>query len=246
MEELKSEYKKGMVYFGGLMICIIISLTAPDGINIYMRLLGLFGLNRGIPIGSDATLHIYGLPLLIAYIFCIKKIFTHWRGYRSRFSELNICLRLLPIFVALPVVLMTNMFHPSLIDRMYFSILSRQSGLQAVSFYTTDNNLRFWSTENHRTFAYNLSLGNHSDEYLSFHMVFLYQDGEGSQEVYLVDENGDVRLLTLPPRQLINFVGEFSVMFYGTSGGSSIFSVVLVSGDDQHRPARLVRRPLGI
>ena len=93
MEELKSEYKKGMVYFGGLMICLCLLLTTPDGVNIYMRLLGLVGLNRGIPIGDGSTLHLYGLPLLIAFIFCIKKILLHWRSYRSKFRELNTFLR---------------------------------------------------------------------------------------------------------------------------------------------------------
>ena len=178
----------------------------------------------------------------------IKKIFLHWRSYRSRFRELNTFLRLLPVLIVLPVIMLSGMFQPSLIDRMYFSMLSQQSGLQAVSFYPTDSNLRFWSTGNHRTFAYNLSLRNHGDEYLNFHMVFLYQDREGSQEAYLIDENGDVKLLTLPPRQLIHFKGEFSdtLMFYGDSGGSSIFSVVLISDDDQHKPVRLVRPPLGL
>ena len=248
MENIKSEYKRGMLYFSGLMICICLLFTTPDGINIYMRLLGLFRLNRGIPIGSNATLHIYGLPILIAIIFCIKKIFLHWRSYGSKFRELNICLRLLPIFVALPVILLSNMFQPSLIDRIYFSMLSKQSGLQAVSFYSTDGNLRFWSSGNHTTITYNLALGNHSDEHLEFQLIFLYQDMEGTQEVCYTDENSNAKLIALAPRQFAHFAGDFTVytpMSYGGFSGQSVFSVVLVSNDEQHTPTRLVRRPLG-
>ena len=98
---------------------------------------------------------------------------------------------------------------------------------------------------NYRTFAYNLALGNHSDENLEFRLMFIYQDMEGTQEVYFADENGNVRLIALAPRQMVHYLGEFSVSHYGTSSGQSIFSVVLVSDEERHRPARLVRRPLG-
>ena len=246
MKALQSEHKRGTLYFGGLMICICLLLTTPDGVSIYLRLMGLLGINLSFPIGSG-TLYLYGLPPLIAIIVCIKKVLAYWRDYRSRFKELNAFLRMLPVLVALPVIMLSNVLQPSLIDRMYFAALSQQSGLQAVSFYSAEDNLRYWFLGNHRTITYNLTLGNHGDEYVEFHLVFSYQDMDGIQEVYFIDENGDAKLFTLAPRQLAHYSGEFTVYTptsYESGNGQSIFSVVLLSEDEQHRPARLVRRPL--
>jgi hypothetical protein len=247
MKELKSEYKRGLLYFGGLMICICLWFTTPDGVNIYHGILGLFGISPGIPIGSGATLYIYGLLPLIATIICIKKVFVYWRGYGTRFKEFNAFLRLLPLFIALPVILLSNVIQPSLIDRMYYAILSQKNGLQAVSFFSAEDNLRYTFTGNYRTFTYCLALGNHSAEDVEFHLVFSYRDMDGMQEVYFMDATGDVKLFTLAPRQLTHYSGEFTAYIptpYESGSGRSVFSVILLNENEQHKPAVLVRRPL--
>ena len=86
MKELKSEYKRGLLYFGILMLCILLLFTTPDGKSIYYGLLGLLGINPGIPIGSGTTLYIYGIIPLAAIIVCIRKVFIYWRGYGSMSS----------------------------------------------------------------------------------------------------------------------------------------------------------------
>jgi hypothetical protein len=130
---------------------------------------------------------------------------------------------------------------------MYFATLSQRSGLYAVSFYSAQENLRYSFTANHRTFAYNFALGNHGDEAVEFHVIFSYQDMDGVQEVYFSDEYGDAKLFALAPRQLAYFSGDFTANIpthYESGSGNSIFSVILLGEDEQHRPARLVRRPI--
>lgn len=246
METMK-EYKRGLLYFGSLMICICLLFTTPDGVSIYYGLLGLIGINPGIPIGSNSTLYIYGIVPLALIIICIKKVLAYWRGYGMRFKELNVFLRLLPLLVVMLVIMLSNVVQPSLLDRMYFAMLSQRSGLHAISFYSADDNLRYRFTANNRTFTYSFALGNHGDEDLEFHMLIFYQDKDGEQNVYFSDEHGDAKLFVLAPQQLSNFSGDFTVNIpthYDSGSGSSVFSVILLNEDGQHKPVRLIRCPI--
>jgi len=229
------------------MICILLLFTTPDGKSIYYGLLGLLGINPGIPIGSSTTLYIYGIIPLVAIIVCIRKVFVYWRGYGSRFKELNTFLRVVPLLVVLPVIVFSNVVQPSLIDRVYFALLSQRSGLQAVSLYSAEDNLSYAFTGNNRTFSYNLVLGNHGNEDVEFQLVFSYQDMDGMQEVYFCDENGDATVFVLSPRQLAHFSGEFTAYIptsNDSGSGGSKYSVILLGEDEQYKPAHLVRRPL--
>ncbi|MCL2285211.1 MAG: hypothetical protein FWC32_02480, partial [Firmicutes bacterium] len=132
-----------------ILACIFLGFTTPDGEPLFNSILGVLGLSPGISLGSGATLYIYGLVPIVIIILCIAGIIKYWRGYGLRFQRLNVFLRLLPVIIA-GLMLFSNAITPSVVDRIYFARISRQSGLAAVTFYPlggTGNHLRFITAE---------------------------------------------------------------------------------------------------
>jgi len=107
VNENKSDYCRGVLFFCIVMGCVILFFNAPDGQPLLYKFIGLFGLNPGISLGYG-TLYIYGLVPIIAIVLSIKKILQYWHGYGTRFSGYNILLRFLPIIIAGAVFLLYN------------------------------------------------------------------------------------------------------------------------------------------
>jgi hypothetical protein len=78
-------------------------------------------------------------------------------------------------------------------------------------------------------------------------MRFIYEDFDGTREVYVKDYNGEKKTFALAPRRASHFRGEFATHqeTSAESGrGRSQFSVVLVNENERHSPNLLVRRPV--
>jgi len=251
MNSDKSDFLRGLLYFGIIIFCMSLWIKTPDGDPLLYKLLGLFGLSPGIPLGANATLFIYPLIPLIAAFYCLKKVFKYWYSYGSRFKEFSSLLRALPvIIIAVPVLLGSGIMHPSGIDRIYYAGISQKSGLQAVTYYAKDEQLRYEFTGENRRFSYDFSYDlrfvNFGQETVEFSVKFLYESMDGFQEVFLRDEHGEIQTFTLRPRQSTYSKGEFTEHLQATSysgSGRGGFSVVLVNDDERHSPKGLVKYP---
>jgi len=244
MNESRSDYRRGLLYFGCLMVCICLFFTTPDGDSIFNKVLGLLGISPGIPLGNNGMLYIYGLIPLAAIILCTIKVFKYWRGYGSKFKEYNVFLRVLPVIIVLPVLFFSNIVSPSGIDRIYGAVISQRTGLQAITYNPTNDLLSYDYSGNSRTYSYDFTFSNHSNEPLAFNVELVYHDMASSQEVYVRDANGAIKTFTLSPKQSAYFNGEFTEYHQTTSdysGGQAAFSVVLLNENEQYSPKPLVR-----
>jgi hypothetical protein len=252
----KSDYRKGLLYFCCLITCISLWLTTPDGDTLFYKFLGLFGLSPGIRLRDNSTLYIYMLIPLIAAIFSLNKVFKYWHGYGSRFREYSSLLRTLPVFIiAIPVLLGSNIMHPSGMDHIYNAAISQRSGLQAVTCYAANEQLSYEFTGNNWTYSYDLAFDNHGNEAVEFNVKLLCNIWDDIQEAIIKDDNGQTKTFILPPKQMAYFTGEFTAYHQTTTGSGSGngtlsgndmwgFSVVILNDNEQHSPKRLVRRPL--
>lgn len=247
MDNDKADYRKGLVYFCILMVCIVSWFTVPDGDTLFYKFIGWFGLSPGIHIGSSGTLYPYLLIPLIAAILSIKKIFKYWQGYGLRFKEHSALLRLLPMLIMIPVLLFSNIISPSLLDRAYFAVISQRDGLRSISYYVTNEHLSYEFTGNDKTYSYDLAFGNHSDQTLEFTVKLAYRDRDGLQEVFIKGDSGELQIFSLAPKELAFFRGEFTERrqtAHENRSGRGRFSVVLINDDEQYSPKPLLRSPL--
>jgi hypothetical protein len=116
-----------------------------------------------------------------------------------------------------------------------------------VTFHS-ENNLEYRFTGNDRTYLYNFTFNNHSNEDVAFNVKLIFDDRNGSQEVLIKDNDGEAKIFNLSPRQTSYFRGEFTE-YYPTTADSGrfqgVFTVVLVNENEQHSPISLVRnKPL--
>jgi len=254
MDNIKSDYRKGLLYFGFLMVCISTTFTTPDGESIFHNFLGLFGISPGIPMGEHSTLYVFMLVPIIAGVICVKKVFRYWRGYRLKFKECNVLLRALPLVIVIPVLLLSNLIiTPSGIDRIYFSVLSQRPGLQAVTFQPVSH-LNYTFTGSDRTYSYNFNLTNHGDETVEFNVKLVYIDWSSRDhefnytEALITDNRAEAKEFVLLPGQSANFRGSFMTYLPMEADGGSftgVFSVMLLNEYEQHSPTRLVRPQFG-
>jgi len=98
VSENKSDYRRGLLFFCIVMVCVISFFTAPGGEPFLYKFIGLFGLSPGISLGSG-TLYIYGLVPIIVIVLSIRKILKHWYSYGARFRGYNVFLRFLPVII---------------------------------------------------------------------------------------------------------------------------------------------------
>ena len=247
MTTTKQDYKKGLLFFCGIAICILSFVTTPDGESLFHKLIGLIGIGPGIHIGDDVTLYIFMLIPIAAGIWFGKKVFKYWRGYGERFKELSILLRSLPVTILVAIFIATSAINPSVVDRIYFFVISRQQGLRSIT-VSAPHTLAYEYSGDYRTYSYTIWLNNHGSEAQEFSVKLLYEDLDGRHKVMVRDEDGDIKIFTLMPGQPSSFSGEFAVprdIWDSWRSFNGFFSaVILVSDDEQHRPDLLVRRPL--
>jgi hypothetical protein len=243
----KSDYRRGLLYFCGLLVCICLFFTTPDGESIFYRILGLFGIKPGIAIGSNSTLYVYWLIPIAAAIICIKKALKYWQGYGLKFKKYNYFLRVLPIIIIVPVFLVsTNMVSPSGIDRIYYAVVSQRSGLQAVTYSSADNFIEYQFSGSAWTYSYNITLENHGKDTLAFNIKLIPDRHERFREAFIRDSNGEVTVFILRPRERSSISGRtiehHYQSTYGSGKGSGTFSVVLINDYEQTSPDRITRR----
>ena len=247
MSKDKSEYQKGLLYFCCLMVCICLFFTTPDGDNLFYKFLGLFGISSGIRLGN-ATLYIYMLIPLIAAILSIRKVLEYWWSYGLRFREYKFVLRYLPVIISVLVFsISTNTLSPSGIDRIYYFIISQRKGLQPIICYPAGNSLRFYFTGNIRTYSFDITFRNLGKETLEFKAKLIYNFDQENQEVYLKNDNNEVEIFTLQPKQCLEYNRKFTEYYQTTnsSGGAEFrtFTVVLLNDSIQYSPKLLIRHP---
>ena len=243
MDTNKRDYWRGLVHFSLAVLCVSAFFTTPDGDALLFKFLGLFGLSPGIPVGGGATLYIFPLlPLGLGFL-SLRKVLKYWQGYGVRFRAFNPLLRFFPVLIAGVALVFSGMFFsPTLVDRLYFAHVGRQSGLQAVTVYTGENQLRWALREETQLSVQDFVIQNHGSDTVTFY-VKLVPDHFG-EAVVIADAAGAPQAFTLDPNQQTWRDGEFfmpnSTGIYGN--GSGTFTVVLFNAEDEHRVTPLVRR----
>lgn len=245
MDNEKSDYQKGLLYYCCLMICICSFFTTPDRDTLFYKFMGLFGISPGIQIGENATLYVYMLiPLLIA-ILSIRKVFAYWWHYGSRFREYSKFLRYFPLLITVVVFLVSaNM------ENIFYAVISRRSGLQSVVCYATnDRQLSYKFTGNIRTYSYDLTFENWGDEIIECKVKFLNDEVNSYDlpDTFIKDDNGEVKIFTLLPRQKTNYKSEFTE-YHKTEDSSGVGyysrpSFVLLNDDEQYSPKPIIKSP---
>ena len=250
MDNCRADFQRGLIYFCCLMTCVVLAFTTPDGYPLLNKLLGLLGISPVIEFGSSGTFYFFNTVLAIIAIFSLVKTRIFWKGYGFILRGCNAKLRFLPTIIALSVFLISNMaMSPSVIDRIYFYIISQRTGLQAVTFYTY-NNINFTFNGNNRRYSYDMFLSNHSNERLEFNVLLVYEPEFPGvyQEVLITDENGQARTFSLAPRQSGRFTDEFDVYhpteFTSGFGSQLQFYIVLLNDNEKYIPSPLARHPI--
>jgi hypothetical protein len=243
MNDNKRDYWRGLVYFTVIVVCVSLVFTTPDGQPLFYGLLGLFRLSPGIAIGASGTLYIYPLVPIALVILSVAKILKYWQGYGVRFRAFNPLLRFFPVLIAGVALVFSGMFFsPTLVDRLYFAHVGRQSGLQAVTVYTGENQLRWALREDMQLSVQDFVIQNHGSDTVTFY-VKLVPDHFG-EAVVIADAAGAPQAFTLDPNQQTWRDGEFfmpnTTGIYGN--GSGTFTVVWFNAESGHRVAPLVRR----
>lgn len=248
MNNDKSDYQRGLLYFFCLMICICsLFITIPDGDNLYYKLLGLFGISPGIELGTT-TLYIYMLIPLGAAILSARKVLKYWQDYGSRFKEYTFVLRFLPVIISVLILFVsTDTLAPSCIDRMYYSVISQHKGLQSIICYSEGNSLEFEFTGNIRTYLCDITFTNLGNETLEFKAKLIYNDAQDNQKVFQINDSNEDGIFILHPKQSLKYNRKFTEYYQTTSSsGYGVIeesTVVLLNGEEQYTPKLLVRHP---
>jgi hypothetical protein len=245
MNSGKKDFLIGLIYFFGIVILVLSFFTAPDGVALFNKFIGIFGLDDGIQLGVT-TLYIWGLFPIIGVIFCFKKARKHWWNFNERFENINIFLRSIHVIVVVVLYFAVMGVHPSLIDRIYFSSVSRQNGLRAITIYAPDSQLNVENDGYQSTFSFSrdILICNHSDDFQTFNIKIVYEGFE-QQETFARDSDGDIKTFQLAPRSLMSFQGfttSHDIYIRGNYTGN--FSLILINAYEQHSPTFLIRRPL--
>ena len=241
----KRDYWRGLAYFTTIVLCVSLTFTTPDGQPLLYGLLGLFGLSPGIPTGANSTLYIYPLIPIALIIMSVTKILKYWHGYSVRFRTFNPLLRFFPVVIAGVALAFSGMvFSPSLVDRLYFANVSRQSGLQAVTAFSEENQMQWRFDGNVQAYSADLMLKNHGDETVAFYVKLVLD--HLNESIVVQDESGNAREFILHPGQHAWHVGDF-VRVYSSGwqgGGRGTFTVELFNAEGMRRLTPLVRRPV--
>ena len=247
MNEAKSNYLRGLLYFCCLMVCVCMWFVTPDGDTILYKILGLFGISSEIPLWTGGTLYIYMLMPLTAGIVCAGKILRYWGYPGSIFRKGNFLPRFIPLLILIPVLLFSNtgILSPPVIDRVYYAVTGQRDGLQSIVFYSDDDNaMRYSHTGNDWTFTYDLTFANCGGDILEF-SVKLTSNTRYLHDVFIKDESGKTKVFTIEPKQVITISGELAEHIENTSGsGGGIYSLSIINEDEQHSPKPLVKHPI--
>ncbi|MCL2773511.1 MAG: hypothetical protein FWD71_09195 [Oscillospiraceae bacterium] len=234
MNKEKSDYRRGLLYFACLMICICLFFTTPDRDTLFYKFLGLFGIKPGINIGNNATLYIYMLIPLIAGILSIRKVLAYWRSYGIKFKEYNVFLRFLPGFIIVLVFLFS-----ANINSIYYTVIGLRGGLQSIVYYSDSyNDFSFNYTENIQTYSYYLTFKNCSNKTVEFSVKLTEYDD--FPDVLIKDYNGEVKTFILPPKQTGTYTGKFTenakTKYSSANGSYPADSIILLNDKEQYSP----------
>ena len=244
MNNTKTDFLKGLTYFLCLTVCVCLFFKTPDGDTLLYELLGLFGISPGIPIGTNATLYIYMLAPQAAGILFAIKAWKYWKNYREKFKGLHAALRFLPVFIILLIYFAMRMLHPSVIERAYYTELSRRGGLRSVACYAPDHPFQFRTDQAGRTYSYAFTLANYGDEALEFNVELLRsRPADFLSDTLVKDEDGQPKVFKLFPRQIERFIGEFTDPEHNNNVSGNGFSIALINGGELYEPDNLVDRP---
>ena len=246
--ENKMDYRKGLLFFCGIVVCGLSFVTTPDGLTLFHQFIGLFGIGPGIPVGEGAMIYPFMLIPVVLFIFCAKKVFYFWQGYGTRFNEFNLFFRFLPVIIVVVTWLAFSAVHPSIVDRAYFAVIARHSGLRAVTMCASNQYVAIHFDENNREYSYGIILNNHGSEVQEFNIKLAYFF-EGASETFIRDGNGEIKTFMIPPHTRTTFRGEFTIYpteSMSTSGNihSIVTAITLVNENEQHRLHPLIRPPI--
>ena len=237
----------------GVIFCVFLFFESPFGESNFNELLMVFGISPGIPMGSNSTLYIYGFLLIAALVICIKRVFKYWHSYGLRFKDYHFVLKYLPLIIGLPLIMQSFItINPSLTDRMYFFILSRQRGVNAVTYHMpSDFRVTTHDGEN-LIHSYSIIFQNHGNTPVAFTVIlgwdnFPFSPIESRNEVLIMDANNNPKTITIAPRASAFFNGDFIAGLdepdNGWWGDLSISSdwvyVLLADNGREYRPRRL-------
>jgi hypothetical protein len=254
--EALAAYKRGWPYFGGIVACLFMGLSAPDGVLFFYKLLGLVNIPAAIPLGETGTLHIWGIIPLGLIIFCALRLRRHWRGLLGdRFARLHGFLRVLPALIGTALLFTTNLITPSLIDRAYFAVVGRRSGLHAVTIWPGSNGsgMSMEFDGGRLTYSIRAKFINHGSEAQTFNIKLVYEEwypATAQREIFIPDESGGIKSFTLEPRQFRFIFEEFTPPYHDPTTAqiwgrtTRPFSITLVNEYDTHSPNFLVRPPV--
>jgi len=266
MDNNKRDFWMGFTFFCGLVFCIFLRYTTPDGMSFQDRLLTFIGISPTISFDAG-TFYLFNIIWLVAVFLLIRAVMLHWHMYGVRFRSYPVLLRFFPIAAAALLFLLSNAaINPSLVDRIYFWSVGQKSGLQAVTFYP-NSNLRYTYDTDSITYQYDIFLSNHSSEWLEFNIkishpsieTFVHTSRQFDPEVFdenvITNPDGSARTFTLAPNQSMTFTDEFAVSHQmdhtvGSGNGSGswgyFYNLILTNETQRHTPPPLERRPLTI
>jgi len=216
----KADWRKGFIFFCIIGLGVMLLQELPTGYSLLDVFLSIFGLtSRWVRNGS--TIFVGNLVIAVGIIVCIVFAAHYWREYRVRFVALPQILRKLPLIVVAFVILTGNfVINPSVIDRMYFSYIARQGGIEAVTM-GNERSLRITTQEGATTYTYSFWLTNHGRDILVIEIYLVYEvfDRESgtrsmSQTPIIWDDGANVKW---------NFGSRFPVWIYGSFEVSAKF-----------------------
>ena len=136
------------------------------------------------------------------------------------------------------------MIHPSVIDRIYYAIVSQRNGLQSVSYYTSEDWLSYEFEENAWSYSLNLTFKNHGNKPIKFYVKLVPESSVPYPEAIIKDDAGEIKVFALSPNQIISYHCEFTDYIQTTphsGSGSGGFSIVLLNEHEQYAPKPIVR-----
>jgi|GEM_PF-4144286 len=251
MEHLiKTQWRKGFIWFCVLLLSIITLSTTPDGTSLLMGFLGLFGIPPSFSIGPNDRISIWGLPHLFLIMLSFGFTLHYWRGYRTIFAEIKGILYALPKIMVVALLIATQ-FTPSPIDRLYFSIMARQEGFNALVYSSTCHfDQRVTSVSWHTTpegvvYEYTFTVHSFRANLPPIQVILVTEWGE---EIPVLFSNSNMPMtFHSEPRHSFTFSDSFTVPSsygYSTSGWSGVSVVITEEDGTRHYPRHLERLPL--
>ena len=249
MDHLKVQWRKGFNWFCVLLLSIIVTFTTPDGTSIFVGFLGLFGIPPSFPVGANSRLYLWGIPHLALIIASFTFTRRYWRGYRTKFTEIKYIFYALPTIMVVALLIATQ-FTPSPIDRLYFSVMARQEGFNAMVYSSTCH-------FDHRMSSISWHTTSQGVEYTYTFTVHSFRDNLPPIQIILVTEWGEEIPVLAPdsnmpmtfhstPRHSFTFSDSFTVPpnHERPSSGWSRVSVIITEEDGtRHYPRHLERLP---